>query len=214
MNNNYTYSSDSNAQVCGSGLLSEFLPDGSYASGSPYSGGGLSGAGFGIGRDPFGDIWVGNFGFAAPMCADPPLHNSVSQFNPDGTPISPDTGWTQGGISYPQATVSDDQGTIWIANCNNDSVTMFPGGDPAQARQLTGLGIKQPFDIAIGRDGTAFVTGSANDTVAMIGPDGTPQAWLTGLGRRSCTRRWASRPTAAATCGSPTREWPPPTAPP
>jgi NHL repeat len=176
VNNNYVYSADSNTQVCGSGLLSEFLPDGRYASGSPYSGGGLNGAGFGIGRDPYGDIWVGNFGFASPGCADPPPHNSVSQFRPDGTPVSPDTaGWTQGNIAWPQATVSDDQGTIWIANCNNNSVTIFPGGDPTLARQLTGLGTDQPFGIAFGKDGTAFVTGSASSTVAMIGPDGTPR---------------------------------------
>ena len=157
-------------------MLSEFLPDGSYASGSPYAGGGLNGAGFGIGRDPFGDIWVGNFGFPAPDCPDPPLRDSVSQFGPDGTPVSPDTGWTQGNIAWPQATVSDEQGTIWIANCNNSSVTMFPGGDPTLARQLTGLGIDQPFGIAFGNDGTAFVTGSASSTVAMIGPDGTPRS--------------------------------------
>ena len=175
VNNNYTYSSSSDTQVCASGLLSEFLPDGSYASGSPYSGGGLSGAGFGIGRDPFGDIWVGNFGFAAPKCPDQPLHNSVSQFHPDGTPVSPSQGWTGGGLSWPQATVSDAEGNIWIANCNNKSVTIFPGGDASKARQLTGLGLDQPFGIAFGHDGTVFVTGSANDAVAVLGPDGTPK---------------------------------------
>jgi NHL repeat len=175
VNENYDYSTDINQVVCGSGVVSKFLPNGQPAPGSPYAGGGLNGAGWGIGRDPFGDIWVGNFGFASKDCANPPPHNSVSQFHSDGTAVSPDTGWTQGGISWPQATVSDDTGTIWIANCGNSSVTQFPGGDPNAARQLTGLGVTQPFSIAFGKDGTAFVTGSASDTVAMIGPDGTPR---------------------------------------
>ena len=99
----------------------------------------------------------------------------MSQFRPDGTPVSPDAGWTQGNISWPQATKSDDQGTIWIANCNNNSVTIFPDGDAGRARNLGGLGVAQPFDIAFGLGGTAFVTGSASSTVAMIGPDGTPR---------------------------------------
>lgn len=175
VNINYVYSDDRNAQVCGSNLLAEFLPDGSPAPGSPYSGGGLDGAGFGITRDPFGDIWVANFGFFAPMCPDPPPKNSISQFRPDGTAVSPaGTGWTQGNMNYPQTIRSDDSGNIWITNCGNGTVTMYPEGDPDRARNFTDLGLEQPFDIGFGLDGTAFVSGSASDTVAMIAPDGTP----------------------------------------
>ena len=53
-------------------------------------------------------------------------HNSVSVFRPDGTPISGIRGYTNGDISWPQGTVSDREGNIWVANCGNDSVTMIP----------------------------------------------------------------------------------------
>ena len=40
-----------------------------------------------------------------------------------GKPLSPPGGWEVGGISWPQGTVTDQGGNIWLANCGNDSVT-------------------------------------------------------------------------------------------
>ena len=60
VNNNYAYGSDPAVAVCASDELFEFLPDGSFADGSPYSGGGLSGSGFGIAFDRQGQLWVSN----------------------------------------------------------------------------------------------------------------------------------------------------------
>lgn len=104
----------------------------------------------------------------------------MSKFAPDGRPLSPDAtptstgGFTEGSISWPQGTVSDRQGSIWIANCGNDSVTLYPNGDPSAARNLSGLGLEKPFDIAINQHGQAFVTAVGNDRVAMLNPDGSP----------------------------------------
>ena len=177
---NYEFSKVPGQAVCDSKLLVKVLPDGSYAPGSPFTGGGLSGAGFGVGIDPFGDVWVGNYGFAAPVPECPeerqPPHNSLSRFTLGGIAVSPAEGYTQGGVSWPQGTVSDRQGNIWVANCGNDSVTIYPGGDPGRARQLTDIGLSKPFDIVHADDGTAFVTGTGNDTLGVFGPDGTPRA--------------------------------------
>jgi sugar lactone lactonase YvrE len=178
--NNYEYSPRPLEPTCSSDLLFKFTPDGRFAPGSPYEGGGLSGAGFGITFDPSGDLWVGNFGFAAPGCASPPPHNSVSKFSHRGRALSPgatDTfggGFTEGSLSWPQGTVSDRAGNIWIANCGNDSVTVYPHGDPSVARNLIGLGVQKPFDIAFNGRGQAFVSGNSSDTVAMLNPDGSP----------------------------------------
>lgn len=178
--NNYTYSPRPLEPTCASDLLFKFTPDGRFAPGSPYRGGGLSGAGFGITFDPNGDIWAGNFGFAAPGCATPPPHNSVSKFSDRGRALSPDAtntstgGFTEGSVSWPQGTVSDREGNIWIANCGNDSVTVYPRGEPSAARNLTGVGVQKPFDIAFNGRGQAFVTGNGSDTVAILNPDGSP----------------------------------------
>jgi streptogramin lyase len=185
--NNYVYGADRLQPVCGSNLVLKFDPRGRYVPGSPYEGGGLNGAGYGITLDPDGNVWVGNFGFAAPApgCSAQPPHNSVSQFSPDGEALSPDAtpisggGFTEGSISWPQGTVSDRDGNIWIANCGNDSVTMYPGGDQRLAQNFLAPSpgeaaeFSKPFDIAFNLDGRAFVTANRSSNVAILNPDGT-----------------------------------------
>jgi hypothetical protein len=177
--NNYSYSRNPLANVCGSREVFKFTPTGRSAPGSPYTGGGLNGAGFGITLDPRGNVWVGNFGFAAEKCTDQPPHKSVSEFTAAGKPLSPNQtarrpgGFTQGRVSWPQGTVSDRDGNIWIANCANNSVTRYAGGNPNAAQNFRNLGISKPFDIAINRRGQVFVTGNGNSAVAMLNPNGT-----------------------------------------
>jgi DNA-binding beta-propeller fold protein YncE len=174
---NYEWAPPDGIACAGQALL-KFTPTGEFFPGSPYFGGGLDGAGFGITLDPDGHVWVGNFGFEAPECSDTPeqaTHNSVSEFLPDGTAVSPDeTGYTAGKISWPQGTVSDRDGNIWIANCGNDSVTIYPDGDPRRARNLdfTRAGLIEPFDIAIDRRGRAWVTFNEGNAVAIIELEG------------------------------------------
>jgi hypothetical protein len=183
--NNYEFSLRPFAPVCGSTQLLRFTHDGRNWPGSPYTGGGVNGAGFGIDIDPYGDVWVGNFGFAAKDCTDVPPSNSVSQFRSDGTPVSPDVdGWApqipstdRDAISFPQGTVSNDRGDIWIANCRSRSVTILPDGDPTRPRNVD-LDLDEPFDIDFAPDGTGFVTGAGatrgTGAVAVLDPEGNP----------------------------------------
>lgn len=181
--NNYMYDANPAHSVCGSDLLLEFTPTGQYVPGSPWHGGGLNGAGFGIDIDPFGDVWAANFGFAAPTPGCPanlqPPHNSISEFSPSGEAISPDAtatfggGFTQGNINWPQGVTIDQQGNVWTANCQGDSVTQYPGGSPNAAVEIKNLGITKPFGAAHNANGV-FVTGVGSDNVARILPDGSP----------------------------------------
>ena len=186
--NNYEYAPDAETPVCGGKTLPAFSPSGQPLAGSPYPGGGLDGAGFGIDIDPFGDIWVGNYGFAAPEpdcpAAQQPAHDSVSQFHADGTAVSPATGFSQGGVSWPQGTKSDAQGNIWIANCEANSVTVYPHGDPTEAREIRAPGLDKPFAIAHDSAGNAYVTNVEGDSVVVLQPDGTPtpESPITGGG--------------------------------
>ncbi len=176
INNNYEYGDDPQVPVCGSDEMFEFAPDGELV--GTYSGGGLSGSGFGIDFDPTGRLWLSNYGFAAPEPGCPadeqPLHNSMSLFD-DGEPLSPDSGFTQGDLSWPQGIEVSDNGDVWIANCGNDTVAVYPGGDPEQARNLGTLGLEQPFGV-VDNGQAIFVTAMVNSAVAVLDRDGTPRA--------------------------------------
>lgn len=138
-------------------------PDGSPADGrngtprSPVTGGGVLGAGFGISRSmQDGSIWVGNFGWGGLNPGPEGTGTgSVSQFAPNGRPISPDDGY-DGGTDRVQGLVVDRDGNVWTANFGNDRLVVFPGGDPDQA-VATSLPC-HPFGIAIAADGTAWVS--------------------------------------------------------
>ena len=164
--------------ACDGKPLIKFYPWGEPLLDTPYFGGGLSGAGFGISIGPDGLIWVGNFGFAAPGFCDPPPSDSVSLFLPNGQPLSPSTGFRAGPISWPQATVADRKGNIWIANCGADSVTVYPDGRPQGAFETVfqpptpGATKMKPFGLAIDDLGRAWVSGSRNSTLGVLGPDG------------------------------------------
>ena len=147
-----------------------------FAPGRPmetFYGGGLNGAGFGIGIDTRRHVWVGNFGFTGSKCTKEPTSNSVSEFLPDGTPVSGKHGYRDGPLSWPQGTKSDVDGNIWIANCGNDSLVMYPNGDPQQSRVIR-TGIGEAFDVAQNTEGNVFVTANAEDQVFGFEPDGDP----------------------------------------
>lgn len=161
-NNNYQKSKDP-TKICGSKNLFKLLP---YERGAPvrtYSGGGLDGAGFGIGIDPKGHIWVGNFGFMGIECTTPPTRNSVSEFRPNGKAVSGPLGYTTD-LSMPQATLSDRDGNIWIASCKSGVLTRYPKGNPHRARVIS-RSVPKAFGIAIDRNGAAWVTSNSGNEV-------------------------------------------------
>ena len=222
INDNYVPKATEETACAGQRLL-KFLPWGETFPGSPYFGGGLSGAGFGITLDPKGNVWVGNFGFEAPDCADgtvppdpsnkiPATHNSVSLFLKSGRPVSPEQGFTRGNIWWPQATVSDRDGNIWIANCGNDTVTRIPKGNPLLAQNIplpgsdpdqqpTESPLLKPFAIAIDRQGRAWITGNKSEKIYRIDTSGTAMevdigsaqlSWPMGISSDSKGNMWIS----------------------
>jgi hypothetical protein len=168
--------------TCAGRRLIKFYPWGEPVPGTPYIGGGLEGAGWGITLDPRGNVWVGNFGFQNPECESLPVaakSDSVSLFRPDGVPITGPGGFTQGNISWPMGTVSDRRGTISIANCGNDSITRFPGGDPTRAVNIPlgpipaeGDPQIKPFGEVLDAKGNLWITGNRSSSVYVLSPNG------------------------------------------
>ena len=154
--------------------LELFLLD-PYAAGRPmqtFTGGGLNGAGFGIGIDTKGNVWVSNFGFTGSLCTQPPTSNSVSEFGPDGSPRSGDNGYTDGPLSFPQGTISDVSGNVWIASCGTDSLVMYPQGQHQHAEVVGENEIAIAFDVAQNTEGNIFVTANGGDQVVAFDQQG------------------------------------------
>jgi sugar lactone lactonase YvrE len=171
--NNYGFRVNHALPTCGGKELLKLKPNGEDFPGAPYTGGGIDGAGFGITLDPDGNVWVGNFGFYGSTCpeCDLPPADSVSHFSPEGVALSPGGGYTQGGITSPQGTVSDQEGNIWIANTCNGTVTQYAGGNPGD-HWIYEIGPAKPFDIAIDAEGNGWLTDNLNDCVYELSPDG------------------------------------------
>jgi hypothetical protein len=168
-NTNATWSNNPKKVCPGTDI---FLLD-PYAPGQPvtsFTGGGLDGSGFGIALER---VWVSNFGFTGLFCPIQPNSNSVSLFEPDGTPLSPDSGFLEGPISWPQGIKSDTNGNVWIANCGDDNVVMYPGGDPSRS-SIPDVGIPLAFDVAQNSEGNVFVTANGSSEVYAFDPSGAP----------------------------------------
>jgi len=210
--NNYEYNRDLTKAVCAGKVLLRFTPTGRYYPGSPYESGGTTGVGFGVTIDTKDHVWVGNFGFEGVGCeGTPPPHNSVSEYKPNGEAVSPDLeevseespagsgefvtkykgGWEDGEIFWPQATISDRKGNIWIANCGNNSVTKYPNGDHTLAENFSAahpkkpglpFDLERPFGAASTNAGEIYVTGNESRTVALLGPDGAVRKRISGGG--------------------------------
>ncbi|MFR9797970.1 hypothetical protein ACL02U_19010 [Streptomyces sp. MS06] len=184
--NNYRFNDDPRKSVCGSRILSRLTPDGRDVPGAPYRGGGLYGAGFGVSIDPRGHVWAANFGFQGAGCPIDAsrLYRSVSEFGPDGRPLSPPHGWRRGDILQPQGTATDRKGTLWIANCGGRSLTRVPEGDPSRARNIAPGGdrLVKPFGVTVDPRGRAWVTGNGSDNVMLLSPRGVPLRSITGGG--------------------------------
>lgn len=189
--NNYEYTREIKGSPCAGEQLLRFTPTGRGYPGSPYEGGGVNGAGFGVSFDPKGRIWVGNFGFEAKGCPKTSPKNSVSLFGPKGEAISPGFhtvteegkevtkgGYEQGGVDQPQGVISDRKGNVWIANCGNSSVTRYAEGEPEEWMNIdkAWTGLAAPFDLAANAEDQVFVTGNGSDSVAILDRTGKPAA--------------------------------------
>ncbi len=180
--NNYQPGDSFTDPVCAGKTLYRFKPNGEIFPGSPYTGGGIDGPGFGVTFDPHDNPWIGNFGFESPPCRRTPQrasHNRISKFDLDGKPKSPAEGYTNGSVFWPQGTVSDRDGNIWIANCGNGSVVVYPDGKHERARNILSgtTGIQKAFDVAIDPMGRVWVTGNETGKIAILDKAGKPVAF-------------------------------------
>lgn len=156
---------------------------------SPISGGGMKAGAWGIAIDHQGSVWVPSYG-----------GDAMSKYSSAGKPLSPATGFKDGGLNHPQGTAVDQRGNVWIANFyglkgnrGKGNVIVYPHGDPSKAITITGGGLDHPFALQIDGYGRAWVTNArlngarlmdkrpldahAGGSVTVIGPDFKPTSF-------------------------------------
>jgi sugar lactone lactonase YvrE len=152
-------------------------PDGHPSNGangtpsSPLLGGGVLGQGFGIGFDPTGRVWSGNFGWGGdayePTIDGSTPGGSVSLFSSDGKPLSPAFGYPSN-VFRVQGTVSDAQGNIWLASYGNNRVQVLPKGDPSTTLPPYADENLEPFDIRLDGQGDAWVSYTKSNALSKL----------------------------------------------
>jgi streptogramin lyase len=126
-----------------------------------YTGGGLNSP-YGIAVDASDNLWVAN------------AHgNSISEFGPTGTAISPaTTGFTGGGLSGPFGVAIDSAGNVWVTNNNagtGKSLSKFNSSGVAitGSSGYTGGGLSGPYGLAFDQSGHLWVANNSSNSVSI-----------------------------------------------
>jgi sugar lactone lactonase YvrE len=157
-------------------------PTGRPRNGGAVSGGGIQGNWWGIAVDRLDRVWLSNFtgdDTAAWNSPDFQGGNAAALFTKNARALSNKTGITAGNLHAPQGIAVDQNNNTWIANHGNNTVTVYPKGDPLKARVISGGGLYNPFTIAIDARGNAWVNNgslapSTPGSLTRIAPDGNP----------------------------------------
>ncbi|MDE2236217.1 MAG: hypothetical protein KGK44_11825, partial [Gammaproteobacteria bacterium] len=142
-----------------------------------YGGGGLYQPA-GIAIDAAGHVWVADYQQPA---------GAVSEFAPDGTPLSGTSGYSGGGLMGSFGIALDAQGNAWVANWNGGNGTsvteLAADGTPLSGSNgFTGGGLLGPIAVAIAPTGTLWAADSGNSAISQLNAAGQASGPFTGGG--------------------------------
>jgi len=150
--------------------LSEFSSTGTaITTSSGYTGGGINNNPVSLAIDASGNIWV----------TDSIALGAISEFNSagatPGSPISPSTGYTNGGLADPWGIAIDPNGNVWEADsapgANRISLFNAAGTPISSALGYTGGGLNIPEGIAIDGAGNVWVVNRGSTDIVAPFPD-------------------------------------------
>ncbi|MCP9801596.1 hypothetical protein [Synechococcus sp. RedBA-s] len=164
--NNFVVGGQSQA-ILWNGNLSKFAPNGKPLSPmtTGFSGGGLSGVGFGLAIDAQDNAWVS--GYAS---------QNITKFDNAGKPLSPPEGWTlKSQLGEMQGIIVTRTGDIWAVDQGKNQLVHVPNGDPSKARVYcqnrskdplkNPCGLFAPFHLAIDMQDRIWVSNSIGSSV-------------------------------------------------
>jgi len=159
ISNNVVQGSGTSSQYCMVlGLDGRPARDANGRKMSPFTGGDLLGAGFGVALDSQERVWIGSFGWGGDNPGGDQERGTATVFDfSNGTPPAA-TGYAEK-IYKVQATVVDDDENVWLASYGNSRVVVYPGGDGTRPIVYDpGDSSFLPFGIAIDTNGLGWVT--------------------------------------------------------
>jgi hypothetical protein len=156
-----------NQAILWNGNLTKFAPNGAPLSPmtTGFSGGGLSGVGFGLAIDEKDNAW-----------ADGYASQNITRFDPEGKPLSPPDGWTLNGqLGEMQGIIVTGAGDIWAVDQGKNQLVHLPGGDPSKARihcqnaskdpLKNPCGLFAPFHLAIDQQDRIWISNNIGSSV-------------------------------------------------
>ena len=153
------------------GVASEFSPTGTPAFSNGISGGGLNES-YGLAVDGQNNVWIPNE--VTPSSVNNGL-GSVTVLNSTGQAISGASGYSAGGLGYPDAVAIDTNGTVWVADNYNATVTLLSSsGQPLSgAKGYTTPKLAFPVAVAIDANHNGWVANVEDGYVTKVSADGS-----------------------------------------
>jgi hypothetical protein len=153
------------------GIASKFSPTGQPLLPNGVSTTGLTNS-YGLAIDASDNVWI-------PYEKSPNAINTglgaVAEYNSSGQSIS-STGFASGGLNFPIVAAIDPNGTAWIVNYGNASVTTLSStGQPLSPATggYTASSFAFPTSIAIDANHNAWIGDQNDDVITRISADGT-----------------------------------------
>jgi streptogramin lyase len=150
------------------GALSAFAPGGSPIFATGITGYGLDES-YGLTIDGNGNVWATNEESSG-------INNglgTVSEFSNSGQPLSGSQGYDAGGIYYPEALAADSDGSVWVANYGDSSVSHLSSSGSADSGALTAASIEYPDAIAVDANHNVWVASETTSIITKISDGGT-----------------------------------------
>jgi hypothetical protein len=153
------------------GNLAKYAPNGKLLSpmATGFAGGGLLGPGYGTAVDANDRVWITSTN-----------GSTISLFDNDGKPISPDQGYNFGGkLGFMQGIAVAPNGDVWMNDFGKDDVVYLPQGDPSKVKFYCDAApgkpnsdspckLNSPFYLAIDQQNRVWVDNAIGDTVARF----------------------------------------------
>jgi streptogramin lyase len=150
------------------GALSAFAPGGTPIFASGITGYGINES-FAMAIDASDNVWTANQEVSGINSG----HGTVSEFSSSGAPLSGALGYAAGGIYYPQALAADTDGSVWVVNYGNSTITHLTASGSAASGALTAASIEFPDAVAVDANHNAWVASETTSTITRISADGT-----------------------------------------